>query len=67
LDHLEQFARSRGWSLTDRSRAENERHVAAEVDEISNGRDVVWRVHKSFLPDGQTVQGATPRRCTSIM
>lgn len=44
-----EFAGSRGWSLTERGRAEDERRLAAELDE-AGGRDAVRAVHERFLP-----------------
>lgn len=37
------------WSLTDRGRADNERHLAAELD-AAGGRDEVETAHRDFLP-----------------
>lgn len=43
------FAGSRGWSLTDTGRVENERRLAAELD-LAGARDVVAAAHREFLP-----------------
>lgn len=43
------FAGTAGWSLTDRGRAEDDRRLAAELDD-SGARRVVERVHESFGP-----------------
>jgi hypothetical protein len=39
----------RGWSLTDRGRAEDERRLAAELD-AAGGRGVATTAHAEFLP-----------------
>jgi hypothetical protein len=44
-----QFADVRGWSLTDAGRDENERLLAAELEEAT-ARDVVAESHAAFLP-----------------
>ncbi len=46
------FAGDDGWSLTDAGRVENERRLAGELDR-AGARDVVARVHASFLPLNQ--------------
>lgn len=43
------FAETTGWSLTDAGRAENERQLAAELDQVG-ARSVVTDVHDRFLP-----------------
>ncbi|GAB2482240.1 hypothetical protein GCM10027063_25430 [Promicromonospora xylanilytica] len=44
-----EFAGTAGWSLTDRGRAEDDRRLAAELDD-TGARPVVERVHESFRP-----------------
>ena len=43
------FAGSSGWSVTDGGRIENERRMAAELDQVG-GRDTVGAAHTTFLP-----------------
>ena len=43
------FPETRGWSLTDRGRAEDERRLAMELD-ACGGRAVVEAGHAAFLP-----------------
>ena len=43
------FGSTQGWSLTARGRAENERRLAAELDE-HGARSSVTEVHQRFLP-----------------
>lgn len=52
-----QFAGSRGWSLTERGKAEDERRLAAELDAVA-GRDAVVAVHQRFLPLNGRLQAA---------
>jgi hypothetical protein len=54
-----EFAGSGGWSLTERGKAENERRLAAELDD-AGGRDAVRAVHQRFLP----LNGRLRRACT---
>lgn len=53
------FADLRGWSLTERGRAENERRLAAELAEV-DGADEVRAVHRDFLP----LNGRLRQACT---
>lgn len=43
------FGGTSGWSLTDAGRVENERRLAAELG-MAGARDVVARVHDTFVP-----------------
>jgi hypothetical protein len=43
------FAGSRGWSLTERGRLENERRLAAELQSVGGG-SAVEQAHAAFLP-----------------
>lgn len=52
--------RSEGWSLTDRGRGENERRLAAELDEFA-ARSTVVEVHRRFLPLNARFQEAATR------
>jgi hypothetical protein len=52
-----EFAGSGGWSLTEAGRAENERQLAAELDEVG-GREVIHEVYKGFLPLNERLQQA---------
>lgn len=54
------FAGSEGWSLTDRGRAENQRRLAAELDECG-ARPTVVEVHRRFLPLNGRFQEAVTR------
>ncbi|GAA4399005.1 hypothetical protein GCM10023168_05700 [Fodinibacter luteus] len=55
-----QFAGTRGWSLTDRGRAENERQLAAELDHFAV-RSTVAEVHQRFVPLNARLQDAATR------
>jgi hypothetical protein len=45
-----EFAGIGGWSLTERGKAENERMLARELDDVDRSRAFLYRVHHSFLP-----------------
>jgi hypothetical protein len=45
-----EFAGVGGWSLTERGRAENERLLAREIDDVCGDRAFLQRVHRDFLP-----------------
>lgn len=51
------FVDLHGWSLTAAGRTENERRLAAELDEAA-GRDEVSAVHRAFLPLNARLQHA---------
>lgn len=59
VTHTE-FAGCEGWSLTDRGREENERRLAAELDEFA-ARSSVVEVHRRFLPLNARFQEAATR------
>jgi hypothetical protein len=54
------FAGSSGWSLTDAGRAENERRLAAELDQAGL-RAAVTSVHAAFLPLNDQLGAACTR------
>lgn len=54
------FAGSSGWSLTDAGRAENERRLAAELDQAGL-REAVTSAHAAFLPLNQQLGAACTR------
>ncbi|MCP2328339.1 hypothetical protein HDA40_006846 [Hamadaea flava] len=54
-----EFAGLGGWSLTDRGRPENERRLAAELDQVG-GASEVGEVYQQFLPLNTRLQ----RACT---
>ncbi|MEV6963832.1 transcriptional regulator [Hamadaea sp. NPDC051192] len=58
VTHTE-FAGLGGWSLTDRGRTENERRLAAELDQVG-GASEVGEVYRQFLPLNTRLQ----RACT---
>ncbi|WP_116949029.1 transcriptional regulator [Jiangella endophytica] len=58
VEHAD-FAGLAGWSLTESGRAENERLLAAELDE-AGGEGEVRAVHREFLPLNARLQ----RACT---
>jgi hypothetical protein len=53
-----EFAGTGGWSLTEAGRAENERQLAAELDEIGGGRERVRTAYEVFLPFNTRLQKA---------
>lgn len=55
-----EFATSKGWSLTDRGRLENERRLAAELD-AAGTHSTVADVYKQFLPVNGRFQEAVTR------
>jgi hypothetical protein len=55
-----EFAGTGGWSLPERGRAENERRLAAELDEVGGGA-LVREVYQAFLP----LNGRLQRACTN--
>lgn len=54
-----EFAGHRGWSLTERGKAENERQLAADLV-LAGGTEHVWEVYREFLPWNARLQ----RACT---
>jgi hypothetical protein len=44
-----EFGASRGWSLTDRGRRQDEAHLAAELD-AAGAREAVTELHGRFIP-----------------
>ncbi|NEA36362.1 transcriptional regulator [Streptomyces sp. SID13031] len=50
-----EFAGTGGWSLTDAGRAENERQLAAELDQVT-GREVIHEIYSEFLPLNERLQ-----------
>jgi hypothetical protein len=52
------FAGTSGWSLTEEGRAENERRLKAELDEVPGGTDKVRAVYDEFLPLNALLQQA---------
>ncbi|WP_328331365.1 transcriptional regulator [Kribbella sp. NBC_00382] len=54
-----EFAGSGGWSLTDAGRVENERQLAAELEQVG-GREVIQEVYEGFLP----LNGRLQQACT---
>lgn len=55
-----EFDGTRGWSLTARGRAENERQLAEELDQCG-ARPVVVEAHRQFLPLNARFQDAATR------
>ncbi|HET7014344.1 MAG TPA: transcriptional regulator [Streptosporangiaceae bacterium] len=53
------FAGTSGWSMTEAGRLEDERRLAAELDQ-AQARDLVIEVHAEFLP----LNGRLGRACT---
>lgn len=54
-----EFAGTGGWSLTEAGRAENERQLAAELEEVG-GAEVVRETYRGFLSHNERLQ----RACT---
>lgn len=54
------FGGSAGWSLTDRGRAQDERHLAAELEE-SGARHTVAGAHARFVPSNGRFQEIVTR------
>jgi hypothetical protein len=54
-----EFGGTGGWSLTEAGRVENERQLAAELDEVG-GREVIEQAYAEFLP----LNGRLQRACT---
>jgi hypothetical protein len=54
-----EFAGTGGWSLTEAGRAENERQLAAELEEVG-GAEVVRKTYRVFLSHNERLQ----RACT---
>ena len=52
-----EFGGSRGWSVTERGRRQDEAHLAAELN-ASLARDLVTEVHGRFLPVNARMQTA---------
>ncbi len=52
-----EFAGTGGWSLTDAGRAQNERQLAAELDQVS-GREDIREIYREFLPFNERLQQA---------
>jgi hypothetical protein len=52
-----EFAGIGGWSLTDAGRAENERQLAAELDQAA-GREAIRETYLEFLPLNERLQQA---------
>ncbi len=50
-----EFAGIGGWSMTTAGRAENERHLAAELESTA-GAETVHEVHRAFLPLNERLQ-----------
>jgi hypothetical protein len=55
-----EFAGTGGWSMTAAGRIENERQLAAELEEIAGGRQTVREAYDVFLPLNERLQ----RACT---
>ena len=55
-----EFAGTGGWSLTAAGRVENERQLAAELDEIPGGPESVRTAYEVFLP----LNGRLQKACT---
>jgi hypothetical protein len=53
-----EFAGTGGWSMTAAGRTENERRLAAELDEVPGGREAAREAYEIFLPLNTRLQQA---------